>query len=168
MPQQLYGTAERQPHDGIVVALDTVQPEGRTPLNGISPSLIVRLFCGGIERDLLLAQREEGHFTAVHKTLGTGAVRDAHTGVHLMGGAGEGAQHPLCVLHAVGFAEYFTAHIHHGVAADDNIARVLCCHGEAFAPGQLFYKTGRGVGCDRTFVKVAGTDREIGRVFMKK
>ena len=41
MAQQLYGAAEGQAHDGVVVALDAVQPQRRAALDGISAGLII-------------------------------------------------------------------------------------------------------------------------------
>ena len=48
MRQQLYGAADRQPHNGVVVALDAIQPQGCTPLNGVGTGLIVG-FRGGYD-----------------------------------------------------------------------------------------------------------------------
>ena len=81
-----------------------------------------------------------------------------------MGGTGKGAQHPLCVLFAVGLAEHLAVHIHHRITADDHSARVLDRNGKALAPGQLFHQMGRGVGGHGALVKVADTDREVGRI----
>ena len=61
-------------------------------------------------------------------TLVSAAATHAHAGVHLMGGTGQGPQHPFCVLHAVGLAEHFPVHVHHRVAADDHGVRVVLCH----------------------------------------
>ena len=86
---------------------------------------------------------------------------NAHTGVHLMGLAGEGAQHPLGVLGIVGLAEHGAVHIHHGVAANDHGIRVLLCHCKAFADGQLLHQLCRGGRSDGALVKIADADREI-------
>ncbi len=147
MCQQLYGAAHRQTHDGVVVALNTVQPEGRPSLNGIGTGFIVGFGGGSVEVDLLFTQREESNAAAVHKKLSVRVtVRDAHAGVHLVGGTGKGAQHPLCVLcFAVGLPNTLAVHIHHRVAADDHSARVLGRNSKALAPGQLFHQMGRGV-----------------------
>ena len=164
MCQQLYGAAHRKAHDRVVVALDAVQPEGRTALNGVGTGLVVGFSGGSVKVDLLPAQREEGNAAAVHKAFGAGPVRNAHTGVHLVGSTGKGPQHPLCVLCAVGLAEHFAVHIHHGVAADDHRTRVLGRNSKAFAPGQLLHQLSRGVGLHCTLVKIADTDGEIGGV----
>ena len=89
---------------------------------------------------------------------------NAHTGVHLMGLAGEGAQHPLGVLGIVGLAEHSAVHVHHRVAADDNGIRVLLCHRKALADGQLLHQLRRGGCCDGALVKIADADGEIGGV----
>ena len=81
-----------------------------------------------------------------------------------MGGTGQGPQHPFCVLHAVGLAEHFPVHVHHRVTADDHGVRVVLCHRQALAPGQLFHQMGRGVGGHGALVKVADADREVGRI----
>lgn len=59
MRQRLYGAADRQPHNGVIVALDAVQPQGRAPLNGIGTGLIVGLRGSSVERDFFLPQREK-------------------------------------------------------------------------------------------------------------
>ena len=84
--------------------------------------------------------------------------------MHLVGGTGKGAQHPLCVLFAVGLAEHLAVHIHHRITADDHSARVLDRNGKALAPGQLFHQMGRRSGLHRTFVKVTDADGEIGGI----
>ena len=65
--------------------------------------------------------------------------------MHLVGRAGQGAEHPLCVLHAVGLAEDFAAHIHDGVTSQHHRAGMVFCHSEAFAPGS-FSTSWAGVG----------------------
>ena len=89
---------------------------------------------------------------------------NAHAGVHLMGLAGEGAQHPLGVLCVMGLAEHGAVHVHHGVTADDHSLRVLLCHCKAFADGQLLHQLRRGGRCDGALVKIADADREIGGI----
>ena len=89
---------------------------------------------------------------------------NAHTGVHLMGLAGERAQHPLGILGIMGLAEYGTIHIHHRVAANDHGIRVLLCHRETLADSQLLHQLRRGGGGNSTLVKIADADGEIGGV----
>ena len=86
---------------------------------------------------------------------------NAHAGVHLMGLAGDRAQHPLGVLGIVGLAEYGAVHIHHGVAADDYSIRVLLCNRKALADGQLLHQLRRGGGSNSALVKIADADGEI-------
>ena len=81
--------------------------------------------------------------------------------MHLVGRAGQGAEHPLCVLHAVGLAEDFAAHIHDGVTPQHHRAGMVFCHGEAFAPRQLFHQPGRGVRRDGALVEITHADGEI-------
>ena len=164
MRQRLYGAADRQPHNGVIVALDAVQPQGRAPLNGIGTGLIVGLRGSSVERDFFLPQREKGHLAAVHKMLCPVPFCNAHAGVHLMGLAGERAQHPLGILCVMGLAEHSAVHVHHGVAADDHGIRVLFCHCKALADGQLLHQLRRSGGSDGALIKIADTDREIGGV----
>ena len=89
---------------------------------------------------------------------------NAHAGVHLMGLAGERAQHPLGILCVMGLAEHNAVHVHHGVAADDHGIRVLFCHCKALADGQLLHQLRRSGGSDGALIKIADTDREIGGV----
>ena len=70
MCQQLYGAAHRKAHDRVVVALDAVQPEGRTALNGVGTGLVVGFSGGSVKVDLLPAQRKKGNAAAVHKAFG--------------------------------------------------------------------------------------------------
>ena len=84
--------------------------------------------------------------------------------MHLVGRAGQGVEHPLCVLHAVGLAEDFAAHIHDGVTPQHHRAGMVFCHGEALAPGQLFHQLGRSGCSDSALVEIADADGEIRRV----
>ena len=84
--------------------------------------------------------------------------------MHLVGRAGQGAEHPLCVLHTVGLAEDFAAHIHDGVTPQHHRAGMVFCHGEALAPGQLFHQLGRSGCSDSALVEIADADGEIRRV----
>ncbi len=70
MRQRLYVAADLQPHNGVIVALDAVQPQGCAPLNGIGTGLIVGLRGSSVERDFFLPQREKrSPRLAVHKML---------------------------------------------------------------------------------------------------
>ena len=133
-------------------------------LNGVSAGLIIGFLGGRVGIDLLLRDGEKGHFAAVHKALGAQAVRHADTGVHLVGGTGQGAEHPLCVLHTVGLAENFSAHVHDGVTAQHHSAGMVFCHSKALSPRQLFHQPGRGVRRDSALVEITHADGEIRRI----
>ena len=145
VPSRLGRPADRQAHDGVVVALHAGRARG---LRG--PEWRRHRPCRRVpwwpcrRRSPPPPCGKKVTLQLSTKLSVRSAVRHADTGVHLVGRTGQGAEHPLCVLHAVGLAEDFAAHIHDGVTAQHHRAGMVFCHGEAFAPGQLFHQLGRG------------------------
>ena len=78
-----------------------------------------------------------------------------------MAPAGKRVQHPHRVLPVGGLAENFAAAVHHGVAADDHILRVILGHGLALCGGQSQGGLGRGGGGDGGLVHLTGDDGKL-------